>query len=74
MSEPNSGHANAKWDNATHLLFLELCEKKIRKGNRPNSYLAKNEKKNMIDEFSKMTERNYTKLQMKNHWDYMKKE
>lgn len=74
MSEPNLKHANAKWDDATHFLFLELCPKMIRKENRPNIYLSKDEKKNMNAEFSNMTGRNYTKLLMKNHWDYMKKD
>ncbi|XP_075074262.1 uncharacterized protein LOC142161941 [Nicotiana tabacum] len=41
MSENFIGRNNAKWDDNLHIIFVELCEQEIRKGNRPNTYLSK---------------------------------
>ncbi|XP_019239273.1 PREDICTED: uncharacterized protein At2g29880-like [Nicotiana attenuata] len=65
---------NAKWDEYAHIKFIELCEQEVRKGNRPNTYLSKDGWKNMVNEFNKKTGREYTRKQMKNHWDHMKAE
>ncbi|KAK6927852.1 Myb/SANT-like domain [Dillenia turbinata] len=72
--EENTKSRCAKWDDYTHIKFVELCEEEIRKGNRPGSYLSKDGWRNLIAVFNQMTGRNYDKKQMKNHWNTMKSE
>jgi len=31
----NTGQSSAKWDDYTHLQFIELVEQEIQKGNKP---------------------------------------
>lgn len=74
MADTILGQNNAKWDEYAHIKFIELCEQKVRKENRPNTYLSKDGGKNMVNEFNKKTGLQYTRKQMKNHWDHMKVE
>nr|XP_016497087.1 PREDICTED: uncharacterized protein LOC107815950 [Nicotiana tabacum] len=48
MADTILGQNNAKWDEYAHIKFIELCEQKVRKENRPNTYLSKDGGKNML--------------------------
>lgn len=60
MPETSLGHAKSRWDDETHLNFLELWKR-----NRSNIYLSKDGKKNMSAEFSRMAGRKYNKHKQK---------
>ncbi|XP_052174288.1 L10-interacting MYB domain-containing protein-like [Diospyros lotus] len=70
----NTGRSSAKWDDHTHLQFIELIEQEIHKGNRPGSFINKDGWKNLVKTFNEITWRCYDNKQLKNHWDSMKKE
>jgi len=70
----NKGRTSAKWDDCTHLQFIELVEKEIQKGNRPGSFINKEGWKNLVKSFNQITGKCYVNKQLKNHWDAMKKE
>ncbi|KAL6546189.1 hypothetical protein OROMI_021910 [Orobanche minor] len=62
------------WDHNTQMLFIELCMNEVTNGNRPGSHFNKigwaNIEKNINDRTGKV----FDKKQLKNKWDYMKKE
>ena len=70
----NMGQASTMWEDYTHLQFIELIEKEIQKGNRPGSFINKDEWKILIKSFNQLTGKCYDKQQLKDHWDSMKKE
>ncbi|PHT35983.1 hypothetical protein CQW23_23683 [Capsicum baccatum] len=74
MSNANLVRSNAKWDYDAHIAFIEMCEREIRRGNRPNTHLNKDGWKNLGDAFYNRTGRKYTKTQLKNKWDNMKQD
>ncbi|KAF3624026.1 hypothetical protein FXO38_30460, partial [Capsicum annuum] len=74
ISNVNLVRSNAKWDYDAHIAFIEVCEREIRKGNRPNTHLNKDGWKNLGDAFYNRMGRKYTKTQLKNKWDNMKQD
>ncbi|XP_052177581.1 L10-interacting MYB domain-containing protein-like [Diospyros lotus] len=70
----NTGRPSAKWNDHTHLQFIELVEQEIQKGNRPGSFINKDGWKNLVKIFNEITRKCYDNKQLKNHWDSMKKE
>ncbi|XP_052203034.1 L10-interacting MYB domain-containing protein-like [Diospyros lotus] len=70
----NTGRPSAKWNDHTHLQFIELVEQEIQKGNGPGSFINKDGWKNLVKIFNEITGKCYDNKQLKNHWDSMKKE
>ncbi|KAL3843751.1 hypothetical protein ACJIZ3_001154 [Penstemon smallii] len=64
----------ATWDNNTTEVFIHLCVQEMGSGNRPGSHFNKNGWDNLVKKFSLSTNRKYTRIQLKNKWDTMKKE
>ncbi|KAK4427912.1 hypothetical protein Salat_1560200 [Sesamum alatum] len=52
----------------------ELSKKEIGEGNRLNSHFNVNRWKNLVTRFNEVTGRNYVYKQLRNYWDFMKKE
>ncbi|XP_012832853.1 PREDICTED: uncharacterized protein LOC105953711 [Erythranthe guttata] len=70
----NSDSVKANWDNKTTEVFIRLCVQETTAGNRPGSHFNKIGWDNLVKKFSSATNRNYTRIQLKNKWDIMKKE
>ena len=70
----NMGQSSAKWDDYTHLQFIELVKQEIQNENRLGSFIKKDGWKILVKTFNEITRRCYDNKQLKNHWDSMKKE
>lgn len=62
------------WDPSTHIIFVELCLEEVRNGNRPGSHFNKVGWTNLGNNLKIQTGKVYSKLQLKNHWDSMKRD
>ncbi|PIA28152.1 hypothetical protein AQUCO_07200060v1 [Aquilegia coerulea] len=70
-SQPGGGNqTRANWNPKWHKLFVDICLKQVKKGNRPKTHLNKQGWKELCQEFSTITGLAYDKRQLKNHWDY----
>lgn len=70
----NSDFVKAHWDNKSTEIFIRLCVQEMNAGNRPGTHFNKIGWDNLIKKFSAATNRKYTRIQLKNKWDSMKKE
>ncbi|MFS7912773.1 putative Myb/SANT-like domain-containing protein [Helianthus anomalus] len=76
-SKLSSTRASARktvWNSSTHMIFVELCLEEVKNGNRPASHFNKVGWTNLANNLKTRTGKDYTKLQLKNHWDSMKRD
>ncbi|KAG8377600.1 hypothetical protein BUALT_Bualt08G0049900 [Buddleja alternifolia] len=64
----------ASWDLRTTEIFIKICVEELLAGNRPGSHFNKTGWDNLVRKFTTSTNRNYTRIQLKNRWDSLKKE
>ncbi|KAL3844290.1 hypothetical protein ACJIZ3_001693 [Penstemon smallii] len=64
----------ATWDTRNTEVFITLCVGEMTAGNRPGSHFNRIGWENLVKKFAAITNRNYTKVQLKNKWDSLKKE
>lgn len=62
------------WDSATHMIFIECCIQEVENGNMPGTHFNKIGWKNLLSNFNSLSKKNCNKLQLKNHWDAMRKD
>lgn len=62
----------ANWGDDLVKVFCDLCIKNIEAGNRPSTHFNSEGWASMVEEFSKLTGKLYTKVQLKNKWDALK--
>ncbi|KAJ6806795.1 PIF-like orf1 isoform X1 [Iris pallida] len=62
----------ANWGDDLVQVFCDLCIKNIEAGNRPSTHFNSEGWASMVEEFSKLTGKLYTKVQLKNKWDALK--
>ncbi|XAR67883.1 hypothetical protein NMG60_11002819 [Bertholletia excelsa] len=55
-------------------MFIKLCVVEVNKGNRPGTHFNKQGWDNLVKHFALATNRKYTRIQLKNRWDTLKKE
>ncbi|KAG8380784.1 hypothetical protein BUALT_Bualt06G0052000 [Buddleja alternifolia] len=63
----------AHWTPDNREMFIDLCLEQISQGNKPGTHLTREGWKNILDSFRTMTGQNYSRIQLKNHWDMTKK-
>ncbi|KAE8707937.1 G2/mitotic-specific cyclin-1-like [Hibiscus syriacus] len=64
----------ATWDKMKTIIFCDLCIKEILNGNRPGTHFSKKGWIKIVNNFEKETGKAYTRTQLKNKWDLLKKE
>ncbi|KAL3820189.1 hypothetical protein ACJIZ3_006094 [Penstemon smallii] len=64
----------ATWDTKCSEIFIRLCVGEVTAGNRPGSHFNKTGWDNLVKKFGAATNRKYSKVQLKNKWDSLKKE
>uniref|UniRef100_A0A5B6Z1X7 Myb/SANT-like domain-containing protein n=1 Tax=Davidia involucrata TaxID=16924 RepID=A0A5B6Z1X7_DAVIN len=64
----------AQWDSTSREVFINLCVAEKLKGNMPTAHFNKKGWNAIILQFRNKTGKDYDRLQMKNHWDWLKKE
>ncbi|KAG8386291.1 hypothetical protein BUALT_Bualt03G0133800 [Buddleja alternifolia] len=64
----------ANWDPKTTEIFIKNCVEELEAGNRPGSHFNRFGWENIMRKFISSTNRNYTRQQLKNRWDILKKE
>ena len=74
ITSTKSSFRKTVWDPTTHMIFVELCLDEVRNGNRPGSHFNKVGWTNLENNLQNRTEKVYSKIQLKNHWDSMKKD
>ncbi|KAF5785864.1 putative Myb/SANT-like domain-containing protein [Helianthus annuus] len=74
LSTTKASARKTVWDSSTHMIFVELCLEEVKIGNRPASHFNKVGWTNLANNLKTRTGKDYTKLQLKNHWDSMKRD
>ncbi|XP_028080132.1 L10-interacting MYB domain-containing protein-like [Camellia sinensis] len=64
----------AHWDAKSNEIFIKLCVEQVKVGHRPGTHLDRVGWENVITTFKTMTGKAYQRIQMKNHWDVLKKD
>lgn len=64
----------ATWTPGHRKIFFDLCLAEMSKGNKPGTHFTKEGWRNLIESFYEKTGIRYSKRQMKNHWDFTKKQ
>ncbi|CAL5352907.1 unnamed protein product [Camellia sinensis] len=64
----------AHWDAKSNEIFIKLCIEQVKVGHRPGTHLHRVGWENVIIKFKSMTGKAYQGIQMKNHWDVLKKD
>ena len=64
----------AIWDSQTTSTFIQLCVEQVRAGNRPHTHFNRIGWERILRGFKDKTGKNYSRLQLKNKWDNLKKE
>ncbi|XP_028125598.1 L10-interacting MYB domain-containing protein-like [Camellia sinensis] len=64
----------AHWDAKSNEIFIKLCVDQVKVGHRPGTHLDRVGWENVITLFETMNGKTYQRLQMKNHWDVLKKD
>lgn len=62
------------WDSATHMIFIKCCIQEVENGNMPGTHFNKLGWKNLLRSFNELTGKGCNKVQLKNHWDSMRKD
>ncbi|KAK9285611.1 hypothetical protein L1049_024806 [Liquidambar formosana] len=73
VSDSEKGKAKANWDPKAHEIFIDICIAEVRLGNRSGTHFTTVGWKNVVEKFNAATNRDYNRIQLKNHWDLMKK-
>ena len=71
---PAIDSVKAIWDSQTTTVFIQQCVEQIRAGNRPHTHFNKLGWDRILKGFREKTGKAYTRLQLKNKWDNLKKE
>ncbi|KAA8532137.1 hypothetical protein F0562_006721 [Nyssa sinensis] len=64
----------AIWDKRCNEVFIDLCVQEKLHGNMPSTHFNKTGWVNILRKFSNITGKRYDRLQLKNHWDNLKKD
>ncbi|XP_028801891.1 uncharacterized protein LOC114757062 [Neltuma alba] len=64
----------ASWDIRTTKVFIDLCIEEVGKGGRKGTSLTKPAWTSLVDSFTAKTGRVYTRIQLKNKYDTLRKE
>ncbi|CAL5380789.1 unnamed protein product [Camellia sinensis] len=64
----------AHWDAKSNEIFIKLCVEQVKVGHRPGTHLDRVRWENVVTKFKSMTGKAYQQIQMKNHWDVLKKD
>ena len=64
----------ATWESQTTSIFVQLCVEQVRAGNKPHTHFNKIRWDRILKGFNEKIGKNYTRLQLKNKWDNLKKE
>ncbi|KAL3813372.1 hypothetical protein ACJIZ3_014640 [Penstemon smallii] len=64
----------ASWDPKSTEIFIRLCVVEVNNGNRPGTHFNRIGWNNLIQNFHMATGRKYTRTQLKNRWDALKKD
>ncbi|KAK9192711.1 hypothetical protein WN944_003404 [Citrus x changshan-huyou] len=70
----SQGKSKAIWDPKSHEIWVNLIVEQVRVGNRSGTHLSKQGWKNIIENFTAATNKNYDRKQHRNCWDIVKKE
>ncbi|KAK9274129.1 hypothetical protein L1049_018943 [Liquidambar formosana] len=73
VSDGEKGKAKANWDPKAHEIFIDICIAEVRLENRSGTHFTTTRWKNVVEKFNVATSRDYNRIQLKNHWDLMKK-
>lgn len=61
------------WSPASHELFVDLLVEETYKGNRPDTHYPKESWRRMLETINQNSGKNYSRAQLKNHWDCTRK-
>ncbi|KAK8946628.1 hypothetical protein KSP39_PZI006928 [Platanthera zijinensis] len=74
MGKSKEGGISANWETSHVLLFCDLCSRQIDLGNRPTTHFNKEGWGNLVKDFKDHTGLEYSRAQMKNKWDQLKRD
>ena len=66
--------SKASWDDSKVKCFIDLCLEEVVAGNKPSTVLNKDGYEKLERKFKGRTGFSYTRAQLKNHWDTLKKD
>ena len=72
--EESQKRNKAEWTDLYVDSFVKICVYEVLAGNRPNGHFNKEGWKNISIKFAQTINKNYSKKQMKNKWDNLKRE
>jgi len=66
--------AKVFWDPKSNKIFIRLCVEQVKQGNRPDTHLNKVGWDSVIKMLKSVTGKIYSRIQLKNCWDVLKRE